>query len=58
MDTVKILVVDDEDRMRKLVRDYLSREGYKILEAADGEQALKVLDKYRTDLDTKIKELY
>ena len=42
MDTVKILVVDDEDRMRKLVRDYLSREGYKILEAADGEQALKV----------------
>ncbi len=41
MDTVKILVVDDEDRMRKLVRDYLSREGYMILEAADGEQALK-----------------
>ena len=42
MDTVKILVVDDEDRMRKLVRDYLSREGYIILEAADGEEAVRV----------------
>ena len=42
MDTIKILVVDDEDRMRKLVRDYLSREGYSILEARDGEEALKV----------------
>ncbi|MBR0086389.1 MAG: response regulator transcription factor [Lachnospiraceae bacterium] len=42
MDTVKILMVDDEDRMRKLVHDYLSREGYTVVEAADGEQALKV----------------
>ena len=42
MDTVTILVVDDEDRMRKLVRDYLSREGYKILEASDGEEAVNV----------------
>ena len=41
MDNLKILMVDDEDRMRKLVNDFLSREGYKIIEAADGEQALK-----------------
>ena len=38
----KILVVDDESRMRKLVHDYLAREGYEVLEAADGEEGLKV----------------
>lgn len=38
----KILVVDDESRMRKLLHDYLSREGYEIYEAADGEEGLKV----------------
>ncbi len=42
MDNVKILVVDDEDRMRKLVHDFLGRQGYQILEAADGEAALEV----------------
>ncbi len=42
MDDVKILVVDDEERMRKLVHDFLGRQGYKILEAADGEAALDV----------------
>lgn len=41
MDNVKILMVDDEDRMRKLVNDFLSREGYKVIEAGDGEEALK-----------------
>lgn len=40
MDKVKILVVDDESRMRKLVKDFLLREGYEVLEAADGEQAI------------------
>lgn len=40
MDKVKILVVDDESRMRKLVKDFLVREGYEVLEAADGEQAI------------------
>ena len=37
-----ILVVDDESRMRKLVRDFLSMNGYDVLEAADGEEALDV----------------
>ncbi len=42
MDEVKILVVDDEERMRKLVRDYLSKQGYKVIEAADGEKAVEM----------------
>ena len=36
MDKLKILVVDDESRMRKLVRDFLEREGYAVLEAGGG----------------------
>ena len=41
MDTIKILVVDDEPRMRKLVKDFLSAKGYEVLEAADGEEAVE-----------------
>ena len=40
MEKIKILVVDDESRMRKLVRDFLEREGYEVLEAGDGMEAL------------------
>lgn len=40
MEKLKILVVDDESRMRKLVRDFLVREDYEVLEAGDGEEAL------------------
>ena len=42
MDKLKILVVDDESRMRKLVRDFLTKSGYEVLEAEDGSQALDV----------------
>lgn len=42
MEKVKILVVDDESRMRKLVKDFLTREGYTVLEAADGVEAMDV----------------
>ena len=38
----KILVVDDEARMRKLVADFLMREGYEVLEAGDGEKAMDI----------------
>lgn len=44
MEDIKILVVDDEARMRKLVKDFLSIKGYIVLEAQDGEEALKVFD--------------
>ena len=40
MSSLKILVVDDESRMRKLVRDFLVKSGYDVLEAGDGEEAL------------------
>lgn len=42
MSRMKILVVDDESRMRKLVRDFLVKEGFVVLEAADGLEALDV----------------
>ena len=41
MDRLKILVVDDESRMRKLVRDFLVRNQYEVLEAGDGEEAME-----------------
>ena len=42
MEKLKILVVDDESRMRKLVRDFLVRQDYEVLEAGDGEEALDI----------------
>ncbi len=42
MEKIKILIVDDESRMRKLIRDFLEREGYQILEAADGIEAMDI----------------
>ena len=45
MDKLKILVVDDESRMRKLVRDFLVRQDFEVLEAGDGEEALDLFYK-------------
>jgi DNA-binding response OmpR family regulator len=42
MSQIKILVVDDESRMRKLVRDFLVKKDYEVLEAADGEEAVDI----------------
>jgi len=42
MESLKILVVDDESRMRKLVRDFLVKQDFEVLEAADGEEALDI----------------
>ncbi len=48
MDNLKILVVDDESRMRKLVKDFLVKSNYIVVEAADGEEAV---DKFMSDKD-------
>ena len=45
MDKLKILVVDDESRMRKLVRDFLVRQDFDVVEAGDGEEALDLFYK-------------
>ena len=47
MDGTYILVVDDESRMRKLLRDFLTAKGYQILEAEDGEKAIEVFEENR-----------
>ena len=44
MEDITILVVDDEQRMRKLIKDFLTVKNYKILEAKDGEEALEVFE--------------
>ena len=42
MNKLKILVVDDESRMRKLVKDFLVKQNYEVLEAGDGSEALDI----------------
>ena len=50
MGAKKILIADDEARMRKLVGDFLKKEGYTVIEAADGHEALDLFSNYG-DLD-------
>ncbi len=51
MKDVTILVVDDESRMRKLVKDFLAQKQYKVLEAADGEEALTVFEENQNKIN-------
>ena len=44
MSDITVLVVDDVQRMRKLIKDFLMQKGYEILESADGEEALQVFE--------------
>lgn len=46
-----ILVVDDESRMRKLIKDFLVAKGYSIVEAEDGEKALEVFEENRNKIN-------
>ena len=46
-----ILIVDDESRMRKLIKDFLTAKGYSILEAEDGEKALQVFEENSEKID-------
>ena len=42
MNDITVLIVDDESRMRRLIKDFLMQKNYKILEAGDGEEALRI----------------
>lgn len=47
MERLKILVVDDESRMRKLIKDFLTKSGYDVLEAGDGEEAVDLFMEHK-----------
>ena len=51
MGDATILVVDDESRMRKLIKDFLIQKNYNILEAEDGEKALKAYEENKERID-------
>ena len=46
-----ILIVDDESRMRKLIKDFLTAKGYNILEAEDGEKALEIFEQNKEKIN-------
>jgi len=51
MNQIKVMVVDDESRMRKLVRDFLKYENFQVLEAADG---LEAIEKFYADPEIEL----
>ncbi len=51
MGDFSVLVVDDESRMRKLIKDFLMQKNYNILEAEDGERALKVYEENKEKIN-------
>ncbi len=50
MNDITVLIVDDEARMRKLIRDFLVQKGYLVLEATDGEDALQVFEENKNKI--------
>ncbi len=48
--TLVILIVDDDEEMRRVLRRAVQREGYKVIEASDGEEALRCLSGERVDV--------
>ena len=57
MEQLKILVVDDEARMRKLVKDFLSVKGFSVLEASNGEEAVDLFFEQK-DIDVYKRQVY
>lgn len=51
MSDITVLIVDDESRMRKLIKDFLMKKEYKIMEAVDGEDAIKVFNENREQIN-------
>ena len=50
MSNKTILIIEDEERMRRLIKDYLNREGYKVIEASDGKIAIDTFKENKVDL--------
>ncbi len=50
MNGLRVLVAEDEERLRKIVRTYLQRDGYEVLEARNGQEAIDLLDENAVDL--------
>lgn len=50
MENEYILIVDDEERMRKLIKDFLKQKGYPTIEASDGEEALKMFEENKNKI--------
>ena len=50
MENTTILIVDDEERMRKLIKDFLTKNDYKTLEAGDGEEAIEVFEENKNKI--------
>ncbi len=50
MENEYILIVDDEERMRKLIKDFLKQKGYPTIEASDGEEALKMFEENKSKI--------
>ena len=51
MSDITVLIVDDESRMRKLIKDFLTQKQYTILEAEDGEDAIKVFNENQAKIN-------
>lgn len=51
MQDITIMIVDDESRMRKLIKDFLVKEDYKVIEAEDGEKALSIFEEKKEKID-------
>ena len=52
-----IIVADDEERIRKIVGDFLKKEGYRVLEAEDGEEAFRLFETNKTNVDLIILDI-
>lgn len=50
MNQIKVLLVDDEQRLRQMLREYIAHEGYEIVEAADGAEALQIFAEQQFNL--------
>ena len=55
--TESVLLVEDEEGVRSLVRKALSRSGYRVLEASDGEQALRVAEEHSGEIDLLLSDV-